>query len=1765
MGRRLFRKALNHIESRSCDSNISRLNDELKKTGMLSERMTTSTVIPPTVTQPFIPPTSSPAPLGDLSNLDTFAWDNAAQGDGSSISHDFSQLATTDVNGETKPILEIPSISTTDGTGFTGTVYGLAFGVNTAVTGTPLGYINENGFNHVYQINNVFSVTHSQFSRALVDYYEANTFVQKPIYLWTSLRYRGGQLVTPVQTNGNKGLYGHSLLIPVDSNGNIKRNNIITDLGQPRTIVLNRLDDPSSPDYYEGDFSRFLANLLNVGKQAFDYLDEKSLEIAGYGLRPDGTQGLNNPGDVNRGHDGTLYKLVPRPGYGYNMWVPLKKASAGEDEIALDTIPYEPPSPGPGGYKRPGSYDPSKFFDIPTNHGPQFPSPNLPQTGPGRSSVPGKDNKKKQSVVAHHEPQGEVLSEGWQSPDHTNVEKDSKTRWFNPNAGTDSAKWFDPKEVKPAYPAKAPPKMIDGYSATSNLAPKPVEKSPAIKLTKKDLLRNHKLKDSEVAGMMQTIARLNKFIADHPEELIYAKSRYPKHDPRLAELNWNMDQMLKASGDYLDKQFPENERLFARIQNSIVKNIKATDPEEYKEVISSIETEKKARKIKKSHLSRKVSERERKSAFSRALKHLPTEARVQSDVTKERIEEIAKAELEYLKTIGKPKYYDWKDDGFDFSENFEDRKKSIQHFHSLIDKRIENLENALEEGMTTSEYIKQLYGEIPTITSIMSIDPNLLGSKFAQDVVQDSEKATTHAYGSYFPGSYVNSIGDFNPQSYSKVDVQAHITTDHEVTPNQGEMAHPENHVFTYQSEGNSIKWPTEFTLPDSFNDDLMWYDANGNPQEWIHYIWPVHGHPGNYTPLDSDDDNTPFWYDIHPHDSPGSAWGHNSETDSDDKFRLRMTFNEGRIDRRSITDTSFDVTYGAARSIDSSSFDLTGQGVDEFAYATDDTAVQAQYNIDPNDIDAVNALRVQWNKPRTESGHEDWQYIRGGTQTGFIDQIYGFDFPFAEYYYYNSEDDYNEFTGTDGWERIHPNVNTEASFAKKIIKNVNVGDKISFSYKWYSDTWLYEGDYYIGNSDFIHDGIQYSDDETRQSYFRAIIGANNKVVSIKDQWQLMGADPNLTLTDGTYTIPPIDDDLLNAEYIVKKDNGFTYPHNGTYEYTVQEGDIDAAGLFQFTTVLLTEGPNLEYVQVTDFAHTVGELANAGQLGKTTAAYNLGTSVAALDPNEKYQEDKKKKDKEEQERRKIEQERLKKEKQEMDEKIKREEEDEKAEQEAEDENTKMENGEEKEDKKKEEKPKPKQTQQSENERIDAEIRKLEAQIKESKAKETAAIDAWNDELRATMDRHGAEWEAVLKKDGGYDPEKHKGLQARQDAEIEAIWSKEPKTEPYETERQNLRAKIAELEKSKPKPKQTQRKRNKNGQLLPLPGERSDRLGLWLRDGKTESDYHYYQGYRYEKGSLADTGIPIGTYPKYVGTDRYGRSVDIPYTSEYKPGFAYSELQLTFSSEQMRAKFKAHYAAIEAKYKGAPDSFWRSQPHHLDSPWKIAVSTPFEGARPYVARGEVAPGEESVDEAQQFLDGLPTDLRNSLEDTGVDWSSILKTTFDVANVALDVAAIIGILFPEPGSSAAGLARLIPRLRALKGLLRRRMQRGALNPFGQRTVRSGPAGRKRVDVYSGRPYQGKRKYGDTTYASTDPQTGNTYSHPDLLRGLPGRGGSDKSKRNTLIKELFHKDILISMAVEVSMGQQQIKLGTKGSKENIWRICRTGFNGKHNKYLY
>ena len=141
---------------------------------------------------------------------------------------------------------------------------------------------------------------------------------------------------------------------------------------------------------------------------------------------------------------------------------------------------------------------------------------------------------------------------------------------------------FNPADIKPEYPEEPPAPMIGGHSIKSLAAPRKPDRDPIIKITKKDLLRNHRLKDSEIEEMMDIINKINAFLSAHPEELIYARQRYPKSDPRLAELNWKMDQQLSASNEYMEKHFPENEKLFNRLQKSIKRNIEMTDPKNFK-------------------------------------------------------------------------------------------------------------------------------------------------------------------------------------------------------------------------------------------------------------------------------------------------------------------------------------------------------------------------------------------------------------------------------------------------------------------------------------------------------------------------------------------------------------------------------------------------------------------------------------------------------------------------------------------------------------------------------------------------------------------------------------------------------------------------------------------------------------------------------------------------------------------------------------------------------------------------------------------------------------------------------------------------------------------------------------------------------------------------------------------------------------------------------------------------------------------------------
>lgn len=104
------------------------------------------------------------------------------------------------------------------------------------------------------------------------------------------------------------------------------------------------------------------------------------------------------------------------------------------------------------------------------------------------------------------------------------------------------------------------------------------------KLSLQDVVKNNHLSSNDILELKEIVDAFNKIAEENPEYIDYLNKRYPKNDPRLAELNWKMDQMLSASDEYIETHFPENQKLFNKLQKSIKRSIKLTDPKTFKNV-----------------------------------------------------------------------------------------------------------------------------------------------------------------------------------------------------------------------------------------------------------------------------------------------------------------------------------------------------------------------------------------------------------------------------------------------------------------------------------------------------------------------------------------------------------------------------------------------------------------------------------------------------------------------------------------------------------------------------------------------------------------------------------------------------------------------------------------------------------------------------------------------------------------------------------------------------------------------------------------------------------------------------------------------------------------------------------------------------------------------------------------------------------------------------------------------------------------------------
>ena len=287
-----------------------------EKIAFLKEKMVTGGMYSVVDTSPEVlevGPTFEPAPLGDFSDLNSFTWDSASQGDGTPGSlPDLSQLQTTDINGVTQPRLEMPQIETSDGSKYNGTPYAMAFSGSMALTGQSLGYINENGYNHVYQLNNVFGVSYNEFARKFAQAYQEGSFTQKTIYMWAGIdcllgQCRGGAAYYPsgtsnVAPHASRVLYAYSLLIPVDGSGIPKGHPVMTDVGiRSQSIrvasVISR-DGIGDPSYYpgviKGMFESLKSAVGDIGMNIVNTLSDMENAI-GDALESSGISDVSGP------------------------------------------------------------------------------------------------------------------------------------------------------------------------------------------------------------------------------------------------------------------------------------------------------------------------------------------------------------------------------------------------------------------------------------------------------------------------------------------------------------------------------------------------------------------------------------------------------------------------------------------------------------------------------------------------------------------------------------------------------------------------------------------------------------------------------------------------------------------------------------------------------------------------------------------------------------------------------------------------------------------------------------------------------------------------------------------------------------------------------------------------------------------------------------------------------------------------------------------------------------------------------------------------------------------------------------------------------------------------------------------------------------------------------------------------------------------------------------------------------------------------------
>jgi hypothetical protein len=690
---------------------LSYLNNELKKTGMISESPANSTSgvytvtgfdsgVPEVPAIPAVPPTYENV-TGGLSNPNDFVWGN--QGDGSDPNAAInipSNLYTT-YNGE-----QVAAARQIEGT-YPNGVMPLGFILAPGWLSTNyVGYLSSGGFTLVASVG-VFANASTDLGRAYQEAYYRWPFpgkIEKTIYLWSSLdclfgTCRGASEFYPSNLSAtstpkaDRALYAYTLWIPAGADGNVLPNRIMTDPGSPeipaipaippRPIVISR-NALGDPNYFPG-FIKNIQDLLGLGdtaiKAIMDYTSKliaplaDALGIVASRLSTYAAaappfiahlaqqQGLVNYTDQNpfqvyfspqesANVSNTLSNVlqtIPRERwenlnsedltkinsvmnnkdfgqYSYTFYnIGNPQAFAGRIKTDPNTgLSYvsgiqdnyiftsDLDAAGVPGAKEllyqamtaNTAQNRSDMQSSPYTYTPGVPDPNTPEL------------KQKNTPVATNLPAPQLTQSSFNSLPPS-VQKQVMDTMKQNYLNQFSASNYQGKELS-SYrdAAKETQKQVaqntqfkNGYmiqtqvgvggrtittktplfkenkTHKSKLLNEAIDiEDVKLKLREIDVLRHYKVSEKESKELEDIIYKINLILDENPEHLEYLKQRYPRDDVRLAELNYKMDQMLSASEEYIDTHFPENQKLFTKVQQSIKRNIKLTDPKTFKNI-----------------------------------------------------------------------------------------------------------------------------------------------------------------------------------------------------------------------------------------------------------------------------------------------------------------------------------------------------------------------------------------------------------------------------------------------------------------------------------------------------------------------------------------------------------------------------------------------------------------------------------------------------------------------------------------------------------------------------------------------------------------------------------------------------------------------------------------------------------------------------------------------------------------------------------------------------------------------------------------------------------------------------------------------------------------------------------------------------------------------------------------------------------------------------------------------------------------------------